>query len=126
MSPVSRIGLALRRDGSAPADLYLDATGNLAIVRDTEAIGQHVRQRLMTYEGEWFLDSSAGVPWVRDILGGQYDPVLAESVLKAEILDTEGVTEISSFSVRFDLEVRGLSAYNIDVLTDYDQEASVS
>ena len=125
MTIVSRFGLALRRDGSAPADLYLDDTGNLAVVRDAEAVGQHVRQRLMTYEGEWFLDRTAGVPWVRNILGHQYKPVLAESVLKAEILDTDGVTEINSFSVRFDVEVRGLSAFNIEVLTEYDQEAFV-
>jgi hypothetical protein len=123
---ISRVGLALRRDGSAPADLFLDDAGNLALVHDAEAVGQHARQRLMTYEGEWFLDRTAGVPWVRDILGHQYDPVLAEAVLKAEILDTDGVTEINSFSVRFDMEVRGLSAYNIEVLTEYDQEAQVS
>ena len=126
MTIVSRFGLALRRDGSAPADLYLDASGSLAVVRDTEAVGQHVRQRLMTYLGEWFLDREVGVPWIRDIVGHGYDPVMAESVLKAEILDTDGVTDINSFSVRFDNSTRGLSAYDIDVMTDYDQEASVS
>jgi hypothetical protein len=123
---VTRFGLALRRDGTAPADLYLDDSGSLAVVRDTEAVGQHVRQRLMTHLGEWFLDREAGVPWVRDIVGHGYDPVLAESVLKAEILDTDGVIDINSFSVRFDSSTRGLSAFDIDVLTDYDQEVSVS
>lgn len=126
MTIVPRIGLALRRDGSAPADLYFDDTGSLAVVRDAEAIGQHARQRLMTYEGEWFLDAEAGVPWVRDILGHQYDPVLAESVLKAEILDTDGVTDITSFSVRFSGELRGLSAFNIEVTTVFDQEVIVA
>lgn len=126
MTVVSRFGLALRRDGSAPADLYLDESGSLAVVRNTEAVGQHVRQRLMTYLGEWFLDRFVGVPWIRDIVGHGYDPVMAESVLKAEILDTDGVTEINSFSVRFDNSTRGLAAYDIDVMTDYDQEASVS
>lgn len=123
---VSRFGLALRRDGSAPADLFLDDSGSLAVVRDTEAVGQHVRQRLMTYEGEWFLDREAGVPWVRDIVGHGYDPIMAESVLKAEVLDTDGVTDINSFSVRFDNSTRGLAAFDIDVATDYDLEVSVS
>lgn len=126
MTVISRFGLAMRRNGSAPADLYLEADGSLAVVRDAEAVGQHVRQRLMTYLGEWFLDRDAGVPWVRDILGHQYDPVLAESVLKTEILNTDGVIEITSFSVRFDNSTRGLSGYDIDVLTDYDQETSIS
>lgn len=125
MTIMNRIGLAIQRDGDAPADIYLDSSGSLAVVRDTEAVGQHVRQRLMTHEGEWFLDRTAGLPWVRDILGHQYDPVLAESVIKAEVLDTDGVVEINSFSVRFDAPTRGLGAFNIEVLTVYDKEASV-
>lgn len=122
---LSRTGLALKRDGTAPADIYFDDAGNLAVVHDAEAVGEHARQRLMTFEGEWFLDKDAGVPWIRDILGGAYDPVLAESVVKAELLDTDGVTEITSFSVRFDRELRNLSAANIDVETDYNEEVSV-
>ena len=122
---MDRIGLALRRDGTAPADLFLEADGNLALARDADAIAQHARQRLMTYAGEWFLDREVGVPWMRDILGQAYDPVMAEAVIKAEVLDTEGVTEITSFSVRFNREVRGLSAFGIEVLTVYDQEAQV-
>ena len=123
---IERVGLALRRDGTAPADVYLDDTNSLAMVYDAEAVGQHARQRLMSFYGEWFLDNTKGVQWIRDILGKQYDAVLAESVLKAEILDTDGVTEITEFSVRFDREVRGLSAYDIVVMTEYDEETSVS
>ena len=122
---IQRKGLSLRRDGDQPADLYLDDAGNLAMVFDAEAIGEHARQRLMTHEGEWFLDKDVGVPWISDILGGQYDPVLAESVVKAEILDTDGVTEITSFSVRFDREQRNLSASNIEVSTEYDDEVKI-
>lgn len=122
---LSRVGLSLRREGSAPADVHLDANGNLALVFDAEAVGQHVEQRLMAHEGEWFLDTEVGVPWVRDILGGQYDPVLAESVLKAEILDTDGVVDITTFSVRFDRSTRGLGASDITVLTEYDEEANI-
>ena len=125
MTLLPRIGLALRRIGSALADLYLEADGNLAVVRDAEAVGQHVRVRLMTYEGEWFLDNQAGVPWLRDLLGGGQDPVLAESLIKAEILDTDGVTGINSFSVRFDNQTRGLAAFNIEVTTVYDEEVAV-
>ncbi len=123
--PIDRIGLALKRIGTDPADVYLDADGNLAMVHNTEAIGQHVRQRLMTFEGEWFLDKFAGVTWLTNVLGNQYDPVMAESVLKAEVLDTDGVTEINAFSTRFDRVSRGLSSFDIEVLTEYDTEVAV-
>lgn len=121
---VERFGLSLKRIGNAPADLYLDDDNNLAVVRNAEAIGQHVRQRLMTYAGEWFLDKEVGVPWLRDILGRAYDPVLAESVLKTEILETDGVTDINSFSTRFSRETRGLSSFDIVVATEYEEEAN--
>lgn len=126
MTTLPRVGLALKRDGSAPADLYLATDGTLAVVRDTEAVGQHARQRLMTFRGEWFLDRFVGVPWIRDLLGGKYDPVMAEALIKAEVLDTDGVVEINSFSVRFNQPAREVAAFNIDVLTEYDTEVNVT
>lgn len=117
-----RIGLAV---DPVTNDIFLRADGNLAMVNDAEAVGQHARQRLQTYEGEWFLDTVAGVPWLDGILGSSYDPALAESVVKAELLDTEGVTEITSFSVRFTRQSRGLIIDSIEVLTDYDEGISI-
>jgi hypothetical protein len=122
---MQRVGLSLKSEDGAPHDLHLDASGNLALVYDAEAVGQHTRQRLKTYDGEWFLDTTAGVTWLTDILGRRYDPSLAEAVIKAEILDTDAVTEITSFSVRFNYETRDLSAYSISVLTEYDQEIAI-
>lgn len=122
---LERKGIAVKRVGTDPADIYLDDTGNLAIVTNTQAVGQHARQRLMTFEGEWFLDNKVGVPWLSDVLGLNNDPALAESVIKSELLDTDGVEEITSFSVRFDRSLRQLSAYDIDVLTEYDLEVNI-
>ena len=122
---LKRMGLSLMRVNGAPADLHLDDMGNLATVTDTEAVGQHVRQRLMSYEGEWFLDKSVGVPWLTEVMGGSYDPVVAEALTKAEILETDGVTEVSSFSIRFNRAVRGIESYNIAVETVYGEEVSL-
>ena len=116
------IGLAL---DPLTNDLFLRPNGELAVVRDAEAVGQHVRQRLKTFEGEWFLDTTAGVPWLDQILGKNYDPALAEAVVKAEILDTDGVTEITAFSVRFNRNIRNLDIHSVEVLTEYDAEVAV-
>lgn len=109
----------------ATNDLHLTADSNLATVTDAEAVGQHARQRLNTFEGEWFYDTTAGVPWIGEILGQSYDPALAEAVIKAEIADTKGVTGITSFSVRFDRQTRGITAHSITVETEFDQEANL-
>ena len=117
-----RIGLAL---DEATNDLFLRDDGSLAVVTDAEAVGQHGRQRLQTFAGEWFLDTTCGVPWLDQILGKGYDPALAESVVKAELLDTDGIEEITSFSVGFDKATRGLIIRGINVLTMFDEEVAL-
>ena len=119
---MSHVGLGI---DPTTNDLYLDASNKLALVRDAKAVGEHVRQRLMTYTGEWFLDTTTGVPWLDEIMGKGYDPALAEAVVKEKILDTHGVKEITSFSVTFDYALRRLNIRDIAVLTVYDQEVSV-
>lgn len=117
-----RIGLAIDQ---ASNDLYLAADGNLAVATDALAIGQHVRQRLQTHAGEWFLDTTCGVPWLDQILGRQYDPALAESVVKAEIMNTDGVEDITSFSVGFERNTRGVIIDEVNVLTIFDEEVQI-
>lgn len=119
---LARVGLAV---DPASNDVYLALDGNLATVHDAHAVGQHVRQRLMTHRGEWFLDTEAGVPWLDQLLGRAYDSALAEAVVKAEILDTDGVEEITSFSVRFFREPRNLDIHSVEVLTEYDLEVAI-
>lgn len=125
MTTFHRIGLAIKVSPDGTQDVALDSDGNLSMVHDAEAVGQHVRQRLGAYSGEWFLDTTAGLPWLNDILGKAYDPAIAEALVKAEILDTEGVTEITSFSVGFDRRTRGLSIRSVTVLSEYDEEVSI-
>lgn len=117
-----RTGLAIDQNTN---DLFFRDDGSLAIVTGAEAVGQHVRQRIKTFQGEWFLDTRVGVPWLDQIFAKAYDPVLAESVVKGCILDTDGVTGIESFSVSFDRGIRRLNTRNITVTTDYDQQVTV-
>lgn len=106
-------------------DFYLAGTGDIATVSDAHAVGQHVRQRLQTYSGEWFLDEAIGVPWLEEILGRSYNPAMAESIVKAEILSTDLITSISSFSVSFNRGTRGLNIKDIYVNTVFDEEVSI-
>lgn len=119
---ITRIMPALKRVGDAPADVYLDDDGNLAMDTDRAAIKTHVRCRLMSWQGEWFLDRAAGVPWVQDlIMGGRFNPILAEAVIKAEILDTEGVKDVTAMSISFDGSKRGMIVKDFDVYTIFDE-----
>ena len=122
---MAHIGLSLKSENGEPYDLHLDQSGNLQVVEGAEAVGQHIRQRLKTYSGEWFLDTAAGVAWLDEVLGKNYDPSLAEALIKTEVLNTDGVTEITSFSANFNRERRELSGFSINVQTEYDEEITL-
>lgn len=106
-------------------DIYLDDSQNLAVVRTARAVGQHARQRLKAFRGEWFLDIDAGVTWLTDIMGRRYDPALAEAVVKATLMDTDGVTSIEGFSVSFVQEMRNLDIGDIVVVTIYNEAVTI-
>lgn len=111
------IGIAVGQDSN---DWHFGEDGNLAVVTGAFAVAQHVRQRLKHFAREWFLDTEAGVTWLDDVLGKQYDPTLAAALIKAEVLATDGVTDISDFSVSFDRTTRRISTLSLAILTIYD------
>jgi hypothetical protein len=119
---MSHVGLAI---DPATNDVFLEEDGNLAFVYDAEAVGQHGRQRLKTFRGEWFLDTTAGVPWLDQLMGKRFNPALGEALVKAELLETDGITGISSFSVSFDNARRNLIIREIEVTTTYDEEVLI-
>ena len=102
-------------------DWHLDATGNLAVVRDAEAVGQHVRQRVMAWKNEWFLNPDAGVDWTRYVLGrSPAEREIAEATIKREILDTPGVVAILEFESEYDQRSRGLRLTKVVLQTVFD------
>ena len=121
----TRLSVGLEPDGAGISDIHLTADGHLVIVTNAEAVGQHASQRLQAFEGEWFLDTTAGVPWLERILGRKVDLPLAESVMKAEIMDTDGVTGIEAFDLRFDHKPRRLNLVRATVATEYDEEVKL-
>ena len=119
---MSHLSISMEDTGSGRQDRHLDETGNLALVFDAEAISQHVKQRTKTFEGEWFLNTSVGVPWLSDIFGQGFNPALAEALIKSTVSRTDGVRSIETFSVSFNFDLRHLESSNIDVSTIYDDE----
>jgi hypothetical protein len=107
-------------------DISIDASGNLVFVTDSEAIAQHIRQRLMTWKGEWFLNTDAGIDWTRYILGrAPSERAIAEAVIKREILQTPGVVEILAWDAEYDASSRGLRITRCVVSTVFDEQIDI-
>jgi hypothetical protein len=79
-----------------------------------DAIIQTVRCELRFILGEWFLDTTKGVPWIRNANTGVL-PILgrfpadlsyAEVTIKAAILRVDGVLSLTSFALDFNHNTR--------------------
>lgn len=109
-------------------DLALDPdTGDLLIedfdaqlVRDLDSVEQDLRVRLQFFLGEWFLDTTVGIPFYEDILVKNPNIPNIESILKAKILETEDVIELLSFDTAFENRILTVS---FEVRTEYGDTA---
>src|SRR5690349_10526823 len=95
-------------------DLKLDSyTRDLVVpIRPVEGaarIQQSVGIRLRTWLGEWYLNTTHGVPYLEDILGKKRRPEIVEAILRAQILGVNGVKSIISFNLTIDPHTRKTS-----------------
>jgi hypothetical protein len=72
------------------------------------AVGQAIGTRLLLHQGEWFLNTSDGMPWETDVLGFQTQ-LLKDSAIKADINGTPNIIQIISYTSTFDSKGRALT-----------------
>ena len=108
----------------ADHDIWFDA-GVLQMCEDGEVVAQRVRQHIEFYQGEWGLNTEAGVPWFQFIYVEPFEQSTAEAILKAAILDVPGVAEILEFDVSIDAASRGFWLNAVRIRTDFNQEVTV-
>lgn len=84
--------------GGQQADFY---------VNSPEAVAQAVQTRLRLWQGEWFLDTTAGTPWNQVL--GKYTGGTYDTVIRQRILGTQGVQAITDYSSTLDSEARVLT-----------------
>lgn len=87
---------------------YTLGTGNDFFVNTPAAVAQAVQTRLQLLTGDWFLDVSEGTPWRTKILG-KHPQTAYDSLIKARILETQGVQNIVSYSSTLDAGSRALT-----------------
>jgi hypothetical protein len=97
-------------------DLAFDNAGDLLIedydisfVSGVDQIVQNLAFRLRFFLGEWYLDTEAGIPYYQDFFIKAPNQIRVESVLKQEILNTEGIVDLTAFSSDFNSSLRKFS-----------------
>lgn len=102
---------------NASHDLYQSALSGVAIAAGADAVVQTITTRLRLFRGEWWLDTTAGMPWFEEVFEGGQDLRRIESALKTQILATPGVEAILSFDLDFTASTRELSvSFEVDTI----------
>lgn len=85
------------RLGHGDRDFFVDTA---------EGVAQNVVTRLSLWQGQWFLDTSDGTPWLQQILGKHS---VVDQIIKSRILDTPGVVAISSYESIINNDTRSMT-----------------
>jgi hypothetical protein len=99
------------------SQILQDQNGDLAIidnkmhlVEDNDEIQQRLKQNLKTFLGEWFLDTTLGIPYFQLIFQTHTPISIIEDIFKDEILKTKGIVELLEFSLKkYDKKTRKLT-----------------
>lgn len=100
-----------------PRDLALDKqndlifeNGDFQFTYGLDGIIQEARIKLQMFEGEWFLNLEAGIPYWNEILGQKPDvaiPAIAAH-FNQTLLGIEDVTDVTKMSVAYNGKTRQL------------------
>jgi len=80
--------------------------GDLSLLTGIDAVEQHLKQRLKTFYGEWFLNKAIGVPYFEQVFVKNFNANILDSVFKKIIIETPGVIQLLEFALEIDSSAR--------------------
>lgn len=92
------MGLAL----DSSHDLHLSSAGSLATASDGARVVQDVETALRHIRGDWFLNTSSGLPLYDRILSKNPDIESIEFEIRKIVLEVVGVKRVREMSIQFD------------------------
>lgn len=100
---------------SADHDLDLDLLGRTSFVDGADRIAQQINTTLLAFLGEWFLDTTFGVPYFEDVLVKSPDRASIEAIFRARIRAVPGVNRVRGLDLQIERQLRVLRvAYDAD------------
>ncbi|WP_454677518.1 hypothetical protein [Achromobacter marplatensis] len=93
---------------SADHDLDLDLLGRTSFLDGADRIAQQIKVTLLAFMGEWFLDTTFGVPYFDDILVKSPDRASIEAILRARIRTVPGVERVRRLDLEIERQLRVL------------------
>lgn len=92
--------------------------GDLVLIDGDEQIRQAILQNLQTFAGEWFLNTSIGIPYFQNIFVKNPNLDLIQLIFQNVIMGTPGVAQLNNFTFDYDNATRSLSISFIGVTSN--------
>lgn len=92
--------------GAESHDIVYVNGGCMVTYSPQEVVAQRLKIALATFLGEWFLDTSIGIPYFQQILGQKRSKDAIDVIFQTAISALENVEQLVSFSSTFDSRTR--------------------
>ena len=83
--------------------------GDFLFIDDATRIAQQIKIRLWTFLGEWFLDTTHGVPYLERVLVKNPSLGLVKSIFISHILAIKDVEKVETISLLYNAKTRTLT-----------------
>ena len=93
------------RREDADGDYTFGSGDDTWLINSSDAVAQAVKTRFELWYGQWFLDTTAGTPWIQSVLGKQ-KPDVYNLAIRQRILETQGVNSIIDFNTNVNTSTR--------------------
>ena len=91
--------------------------GDIMLIDNAERVAQQIKIQLKSFLGEWFLDTTYGMPYWEDILVKNPNINHVRNIFRKKILEVDDVTAAPSLSLSIDKKQRILTV-------DYEAETT--
>lgn len=92
--------------------------GDFLLIDNAERVAQQIKVKLLTFLGEWFLDTTWGVPYLEYILVKQPNQELIKQILSEQISSVDDVKSLNALELDYQAKVRTLIV-NYEASTEY-------
>lgn len=92
--------------------------GDFLLIDNAERVSQQIKVKLLTFLGEWFLDTTWGVPYLEYILVKQPNQELIKQILSEQISSVDDVKSLNALELDYQVKIRTLIV-NYEVSTEY-------
>ena len=92
--------------------------GDFLLIDNAERVAQQIKVKLLTFLGEWFLDTTLGVTYLEYILVKQPNQELIKQILSEQISSVDDVKSLNALELDYQVKIRTLIV-NYEVSTEY-------